>query len=104
MGDELDLRERAEHDERATISRIEALQGQLASEQRHLAEVRLFKSMLSGYTDSSGAPLAQPRADAASAAPSDGLDEAGEGDDGMSAAQAEELERLNRLFGLSAGN
>ncbi len=104
MGDELDLRRRAEEDERATTSRIEALQGQLASEQRHLAEVRLFKSMLSGYAGGVGAGPAPSHADAPLMVPSEGMDVPADDDDGMSPAQAEELDRLNRLFGLSTGN
>ena len=103
MGDDVELRQRVGDDERATLARIEALQAQVAVEQRHLAEVRLFQSMLNAYaagTSSTGAPVAVP---AASAGGGPVVGDA-ETEAGLSAAQAEELERLNRLFGLNTAS
>jgi hypothetical protein len=108
MGEDLELRERAAEDERATLARIEALQGQVALEQRHLAEVRLFQSMLSGYVGVTPAlrPIAEVPADVPAPASTAGEAVAGDAETEawLSAAQAEELERLNRLFGLNAAN
>ncbi|MFA7296406.1 MAG: hypothetical protein WC211_04365 [Dehalococcoidia bacterium] len=106
MGEDLELRQRAGEDERATMARIEALQAQVVSEQRHLAEVRLFQSMLNGYV---GAPP-RPAGEVATVVPmpAQAAEEPISGDmeteAGLSAAQAEELERLNRLFGLNAAS
>lgn len=105
MGDELELRRRADEDERATLARIEALQAQLAAEQRHLGEVRLFQAMLNGYAGVPGASAVAAAPGAGPMPPGTGTpDSAGGEHEEMSSAQAEELERLNRLFGLSAGN
>lgn len=106
MGEDLELRRRAEDDERSTLARIESLQSHLASEQRHLVEVRLFQSMLNGYVADEPATLRPPRETevASAAAPVDPAAGDAETEAGLSAAQAEELERLNRLFGLNAGS
>lgn len=105
MGEDLELRRRAEDDERSTLARIESLQSQLASEQRHLAEVRLFQSMLNGYAAGAPVTLRPPREAEAppSVAPPETVG-AAEDEAELSTAQAEELDRLNRLFGLSTGN
>lgn len=108
MSEDLELRQRAAEDERATLGRIEALQAQVAVEQRHLAEVRLFQSMLTGYTGV--APTPRPLAEAAeptsqpASTPGDVSSGDAETEAGLSTAQAEELERLNRLFGLNAAS
>ncbi len=108
MSEDLELRQRAAEDERATLGRIEALQAQMASEQRHLAEVRLFQAMLTGYAGATAPPRLVAEATEGAPVPASHDGEAVGGDAeteaGLSAAQAEELERLNRLFGLNAAS
>ena len=93
MGDADEVWTRVQDDERATLARIEAIEAQLAGERRHLDEVRLFQSMLSGYDapHPGGVQLAASGPSPLMAA-------------ALSEAQEEELDRLNRLFGLPAGD
>jgi len=108
MSEDVELRQRAAEDERATLARIEALQAQVALEQRHLAEVRMFQSMLTGYTGTAATPRPSVEAPEPTPLPTSTPGEVSSGDAdaeaGLSAAQAEELERLNRLFGLNAAS
>ena len=99
MDDE--LWRRASEDETATHERIEALRAQIAGEEQHLEEVRLFQAMLRSYSGEAPALLSAPASVPASAPfspPMPGPGQEQEQEE-LSPAQAEELERLNRLFG-----